>query len=451
MFNFNRFYLFFILMGSINSLPTDFGNEFFQLTLLTLDRLIKTQGIMKSEAPTQIFLGNSSLSRVHLLRIPKSSSTSLSIIARRMVGCNPPGPCCKYPGDPIGSCPSKDLFACELTGKVIGCTHHYPNQESLTNPLVASISMVREPLARSISAFFYPGIHHNSACTRSLYTQSLRTEQEGKYDRLFTRLQKCFAEYTADSRFQNIASKMFTGSYAYDARVRICEVDILCPGKSLQRALETLMLNSTTLVSSPGGNGKRGSLEDKHGKIVDEASIAGIKLLQTMKLSNIYPKHAHVFVGVSELWELSVLLLHTFLYKARQVVLTPLLTDFNAYDERASSEKHVAKGSRRPATRSNTDALYLKYREIVQTPSNLNLLLEQNKFDLILYRQALANMCREVHILGLDQLNIVQQYWLERAPRLPEPATRGNGIEEDLRWSLLDLQTCSYIPTQIKG
>jgi hypothetical protein len=40
------------------------------------------------------------LPKVHLIRIPKASSSSISAIARRLVGCNPPGPCCRYPGNP---------------------------------------------------------------------------------------------------------------------------------------------------------------------------------------------------------------------------------------------------------------------------------------------------------------------------------------------------------------
>ena len=35
------------------------------------------------------------MSRLHLIRVPKASSSSLSMVARRMVGCHPPGPCCK--------------------------------------------------------------------------------------------------------------------------------------------------------------------------------------------------------------------------------------------------------------------------------------------------------------------------------------------------------------------
>ena len=42
--------------------------------------------------PTPVF---APLPRVHLIRIPKASSSSLSAVARRMAGCTPAGPCCK--------------------------------------------------------------------------------------------------------------------------------------------------------------------------------------------------------------------------------------------------------------------------------------------------------------------------------------------------------------------
>ena len=44
-----------------------------------------------------------SLTKIHLLRVPKASSSSLSAVARRAVGCTPIGPCCKWPGDPPGN------------------------------------------------------------------------------------------------------------------------------------------------------------------------------------------------------------------------------------------------------------------------------------------------------------------------------------------------------------
>ena len=45
-----------------------------------------------------------------LVRVPKAASSAASEIARRLGGCTPRGPCCRFPGSPRGSCPAKDLM-----------------------------------------------------------------------------------------------------------------------------------------------------------------------------------------------------------------------------------------------------------------------------------------------------------------------------------------------------
>jgi hypothetical protein len=123
----------------------DFAKTFYEMALTTTTNNNST--LLKKQ--------------VHLLRIPKASSTSMSIVARRIAGCYPRGPCCKYPGDPPGSCPSKELFKCELQQKVIGCTHHKANYHALMDPKVLSITIMRDPVTRAISSFIYGGIHSN--------------------------------------------------------------------------------------------------------------------------------------------------------------------------------------------------------------------------------------------------------------------------------------------------
>ena len=59
-------------------------------------------------------------------------------------GCVPAGPCCKYPGDPKGSCPSPLLHACETSGRVVGCTHHHAHRAALEDPSIPTITMLRE-------------------------------------------------------------------------------------------------------------------------------------------------------------------------------------------------------------------------------------------------------------------------------------------------------------------
>jgi len=83
------------------------------LMILTQLVFIITRKACSEEAQTQFYaeyfykltmknLGNHTdfriTPRTHLIRVPKASSSSLSVIARRMTGCLPWGPCCKYPG-----------------------------------------------------------------------------------------------------------------------------------------------------------------------------------------------------------------------------------------------------------------------------------------------------------------------------------------------------------------
>lgn len=154
---------------------------------------------------------------VQLIRIPKASSTSLSAVVRRLMGCHPPGPCCKFPGDPPGSCPQRGLFDCQLQFKVIGCTGHYVDYNQLLSKTMKTISIIREPRARSLSAFFYPGIHHNSECKAGI--------------------EECFQRYLVDIRFKNIATKMLTGDYSY-AKTATCRNANDC-----HHSLESALLN----------------------------------------------------------------------------------------------------------------------------------------------------------------------------------------------------------------
>ena len=292
---------------------------------------------------------------IHLLRVPKASSSSLSILARRMVGCEPPGPCCKWPGDPPGSCPAKGLFACQTEGKVIGCTHHYPNFDALKNNATASFSMIREPYRRSISAFFYPGIHHNSKCTGSV--------------------DACFLEYTSSTRWRNVVVKMLTGSYAYStdttcARVSQCKNSL-------------------------------------------EAAIRNLDFL--------------TFMGVAELWELSLVVLHLNVPR-----LVPVVSEFRIAEQTSSSSQPVQPpsqsnnsvvGKNNPGVttdagkRANHGLSYQAFRDqAMSTGKYLRQLESQNALDTALYVRVVERLCLEVQRTGLWKHQLVRDYWQAKSP-----------------------------------
>lgn len=162
---------------------------------------------LKSQYQSAIGLRSTRL--LNSIRIPKAGSSALSVTARALAGCHPDGfPCCKYPGDPKGSCPRKDLM-CPL---VTGCTDHRPDYRGDE----AVITTLRDPVARSVSAFFYhyphTSVKHGEPHTWEKFVENIQTP-----------------------RYRNILTKMLNGAYAYDgfdeqkhtvprAKARLCSI-----------------------------------------------------------------------------------------------------------------------------------------------------------------------------------------------------------------------------------
>jgi len=94
---------------------------------------------------------------LNLIRIPKAGSSAMSVVARALAGCLPDGfPCCKYYIGPNRDrrqweCPRRDIY-CKL---IRGCGGH----QTAYPPGVVTITSVREPTSRLLSAFFYEYPH----------------------------------------------------------------------------------------------------------------------------------------------------------------------------------------------------------------------------------------------------------------------------------------------------
>jgi hypothetical protein len=83
------------LNASFNSVGKDLEEEFSTKAYLNVTHVVDHAEFFYRIALSRSCSNSSKiLPQVHLMRIPKASSSSLSAVARRIVGCEPPGPCC---------------------------------------------------------------------------------------------------------------------------------------------------------------------------------------------------------------------------------------------------------------------------------------------------------------------------------------------------------------------
>jgi hypothetical protein len=126
-------------------------------------------------------------------------------------------------------------------------------------------------------------------------------------------------------------------------------------------------------------------------------------------------------MGISELWELSILVLH-----AKMPKLRPILVDFQLAEgsgnHNASQGNATGKSSATPPpgtatrTRENKQTSYGPLKIKANSSVFANQLVEQNRFDLILYEHVTYVLCNDLHRLGLWNHASVRQYWSEKAP-----------------------------------
>lgn len=295
---------------------SSYAQDFYDISL----KLLKSNTTMHKE-----------LQIIHLLRIPKAASSSLSIVARRGVGCVPRGPCCIYPGNPPGSCPSRQFYNC--SSKVIGCVEHNANYLSLLNTSIHTISLMRQPNTRAISGYFYGkasrnNIHTNADCPSTL--------------------DDCFLQYTKDDRYRNVVVKLLTGVDAYSRNVKTCPKKKDC-NNSLELALDNM-------------------------------------------------KHVNAF-GITEMWELSILLLHL-----KIPGIPPLFDDFNLVNEQSELGMRV-----------NKDRVYKAFQTYA-TSKYIDELQRQNSLDLVLYKHVVKSMCNDLHTYKLWKHEVIKKYWREKSP-----------------------------------
>jgi hypothetical protein len=131
-------------------------------------------------------------------------------------------------------------------------------------------------------------------------------------------------------------------------------------------------------------------------------------------------------MGISEMWELSMLILHIRIPR-----LQPLLDDFvmssseggssskNSNSSSSSTEKKSSSGDTNATFRSreNKQANYLLLKKEAKSDQYKEKLHEQNKYDIMLYENVTCHMCDQLHKLNLwAPYATVRNYWHEKSP-----------------------------------
>ena len=338
------------------------------------------------------------LPKIHLIRVPKASSSSLSAITRRIVGCNPPGPCCRYPGDPIGSCPApKTSPAQYLCPKVIGCTGHHPfinilKENSKNHSYeIHSISMMREPISRSLSAFSY---HPPHTIVKKKYPECSKNPYS----------KECFKKYLLNRKFKNIVVKMLSGSFPYNIDQEVCQIKCqkvnFYDNKNVNSS--TTITITTTKINNPNLNKfipkSTKSIKSKSENVQSKPNICIKGCLNSYELA-LENLDKLTLMGISELWSLSILLLYI---KIPQI--EPKLSEIVLESTKSGKFSRMHDGDD-----------YKNFKKIAKTDFTTEL-YNQNSFDIQLYKESLRKLCIDLHIEGIWKYEVVQQIWMEKIP-----------------------------------
>ncbi|CAM9359759.1 unnamed protein product [Ectocarpus fasciculatus] len=191
------------LLGLAASQGFDVGGQ-AESTASTFLELARERFEARNGRPATFEENNFAFDGLQLIRVPKAGSSEASVIARRLGGCVPRGPCCRFPGDPPGSCPLEGLM-CPM---VTGCTSHRMDPTTTTmleDPSVFSMTNIRGVVDRMVSGFFYTD-PHSPPCA---------WKDDVDYE-------DCFEKMINARKFQNIAARMVAGHDAYKGGIKLC-------------------------------------------------------------------------------------------------------------------------------------------------------------------------------------------------------------------------------------
>ena len=161
---------------------------------------------VKSPAITNILLQQNPNQpfQLHFMHIPKCGGTSMTAVLREVMCDAAPErmkDCCTNPG----FCDTRAMRRCAA---IKGCVNHFANRPFIFKPEVPSITIMRHPVSRLVSAWFYRCHSPNSDC--------FQVRSEFKLIKQKKKPKAIFPEYMDMPEYNNILTRMLgAGSFPY--------------------------------------------------------------------------------------------------------------------------------------------------------------------------------------------------------------------------------------------
>ena len=153
--------------------------------------------------------------RLHFMHIPKCGGTSMTAVLREVMCDVDPvrmSDCCTNPG----FC---DMGSNRKCAAIKGCVNHFANRQFIFKPELPSVTIMRHPVSRLVSAWFYRCHSPNSDC--------FQVRPEFKLIKQKKKPKAVFSEYLEMIEYNNIMTRMLgAGSFPYK-NVNITEKVIL--------------------------------------------------------------------------------------------------------------------------------------------------------------------------------------------------------------------------------
>eukprot|EP00752_Nemacystus_decipiens_P002221 g2108.t2 len=181
--------------GAASASNVDIMESFFRLSLALYEGRHNTSEPWSTQDGTGGYL-----EAVQVVKVPQAGNRQLGVLAKRLVGCN----ATSSSSVNCSAAVINGVSACQIPRDPPGCPKVL-DRTILENEMVLSLSQMRSPVERLMSAFLSGA--HSPSCALSSQTKD--------------EVQDCFTAMAQTQAFRNIAGRLYSGHYAY-ADVHIC-------------------------------------------------------------------------------------------------------------------------------------------------------------------------------------------------------------------------------------